>query len=378
VKPPAAPLPRVLYVLNLNPGHKFGSIEEQVLVLADRFRAEGSLFLPLFSCEPAQAKLDFFRERGVEAEATQLGKFRWSSLRRLRRVLRAHRIDVIHWNFTSPLGNPYLWSLALLRPALRHYFTDHISRLLPLTPPSRGPKRWLKALLARRYGKVFCVSRFVQDCLRAQHVWSDRLRCCLHFVNTDRFRPDPATRDRVRRELSAEGQFVVLVVAQLIRAKGIEVLIDALAMLPPAAVLWVVGEGPDRAGLEARVADRGLAERVRVLGHQFDVRPYMQAADCFACPSVWAEAAGLVNLEAAACGLPVVASRIGGIPEYLDDGRTGLLFPPGDARALADCLVRLLHDRGLAQGMGEAAREMAVRRFSIDARLDGILDLYRA
>jgi glycosyltransferase involved in cell wall biosynthesis len=75
--------------------------------------------------------------------------------------------------------------------------------------------------------------------------------------------------------------------------------------------------------------------------------------------------------------LPVVASRIGGIPEYVEDGQTGLLFPPGDAQALADCLRRLAADPELCRRMGRQARDRAVERFSPHARLNAYLDLYR-
>jgi glycosyltransferase involved in cell wall biosynthesis len=378
IMPRPAALPRVLYALLMNPGHKFGSIEEQLLALADRFRAAGSLFVPLFISGAGAGSVDFYRARGIEAESLDLRRLRPGTLARLCRVVSRHRIDVMHWNFTSPLGNPYLWWLTLLRPGLAHYFTDHISRLLPMPAPPEGVRRRLKQLLLRRYARVFCVSDFVRDCLHTQGVWpAARLMPCLHFVNTDRFRPDPAVRDRLRRDLAAQGRFVVLVVAQLIEAKGIDVLIRAMADVPPEATLWIIGDGAHRAILDAQIAERGLAGRVRILGHQFDVCPYMQAADCFVCPSLWAEAAGLVNLEAAACGLPVVASRIGGIPEYLDDGQTGLLFEPGNVRALADALNRLMRDRALCRHFGAQARAMAVERFSTEARLPDILDLYR-
>jgi glycosyltransferase involved in cell wall biosynthesis len=380
VREPAAagaPVPRVLYAVAIAPGHKFGSIEDQILTLAARFQAEGSLFLPLFLNAPVADGLAFFHSQGVLAEALELRRFRWGTLRRLLRLLREHRIDAIHWNFTSPLGNAYLWWLTLLRPGLRHYFTDHISRFVPLPPPRRGPRAWLKRLLLKRYAKVFGISDFVVGCLRAQGVWPAGVACCRYFINTDRFRPDAAARSRLRREQSAEGRFVILVAAQLIQDKGIDVLIRAMADLPAEAVLWVIGEGPARAALDAQIAQQGLTERVRMLGHRFDVAPFMQAADCFVCPSRWAEAVGLVNLEAAACGLPVVASRIGGIPEHVTDGRTGLLFTPGDAAALAGCLGRLLGDRTLTRRLGEQARAQAVERFSIDARLSEVLELYR-
>lgn len=376
--PRSAPLPRVLYALLMRAGHKFGSIEEQIVALAGRFRAEGSVFVPLFISAAGEGSVDFYRARGIDAEMLDLRRLRPGPLARLWRLVGRHRIDVVHWNFTSPLGNAYLWWLSLMRPALRHYFTDHISRTLPVPPPSRGVRRWFKQLMLRRYERVFCVSEYVRECVYAQGVWPEpRVMPCLHFVNIDRFCPEPAVRERLRRELAAQGRFVVLVVAQLIAEKGIDVLVRAMADLPAEAVLWIIGDGPHRQAIDALIAERGLTGRVRNLGHQFDVCPYMQAADCFVCPSLWAEAAGLVNLEAAACGLPVVASRIGGIPEYLDDGQTGLLFEPGDSAALADALNRLVRDRALCRHLGEQARAMAVQRFSTEARLPEMIELYR-
>ena len=119
-----------------------------------------------------------------------------------------------------------------------------------------------------------------------------------------------------------------------------------------------------------------MVERVRFLGPQDRVEPYLQAADVLVCPSLWQEAAGLVNVEAQACGLPVVASRIGGIPEYVEEGRTGLLFPPGDFRQLAACLTQLKESPDLCNRLGAEARRRAVERSSVAARLDDYLKLY--
>jgi glycosyltransferase involved in cell wall biosynthesis len=379
VAAPRAPsLPRVLYALQLNPGHKSGSLEEQMLTLAARFRAEGGLFLPLFLSNAPDDCLDFYRHRDTPAECLDLSRVRPGTMQRLLALLRTHQIDIVHWNFTAPLSNSYVWWLTLLHPGLRHFFTDHISRSAPMASPPGRVKRWLKRLLLRRYGRTVCVSEFVHECLRRQQVLDEsRLATCRFFVNTDRFRPDAVVRERLRRELGASNRFVVLVVAHLIRVKGIDTLIRAMAEVRADAVLWVVGDGANRAEFEALAAERGLIGRVRFLGHQFDVCPYMQAADCFVCPSIWAEAAGLVNIEAAGCGLPVVASRIGGISEHVDDGETGFLFAPGDTAALAERLRQLMADHTLNRRLGTQARAMVIERFSTEARLPDILDVYR-
>src|SRR2546422_5513710 len=120
-----------------------------------------------------------------------------------------------------------------------------------------------------------------------------------------------------------------------------------------------------------------LFRSVRFFGHQVDVSPYMQAADCLVCPTIWAEAAGLVILEGLACQLPVIGSAVGGIPEFVDDGRTGFLFPSGDDTRLADRIRRLASDPEACKRIGLEGRAVAVERFSPEQRLGDYLDLYR-
>src|SRR5207237_5154929 len=171
--------------------------------------------------------------------------FRWQTLWQLHDLIGRHRIGLVHWNFYPPV-NGYVLSLSALRPRVQHYFTDHNSRLLPLPAPPRWPTRWVRQALLRRFRKVWCVSQFVRDCLAEQRSWSN-LERCLHFINTDRFRPDSATRQQVRREHGVEDRFVVLSVANLITEKRIDVAIRALVAAPERVTWWVVGRGKDGA-----------------------------------------------------------------------------------------------------------------------------------
>jgi glycosyltransferase involved in cell wall biosynthesis len=198
-----------------------------------------------------------------------------------------------------------------------------------------------------------------------------------HFINTDRFRPDSTARRDVRRALGVGDEFVMIAIAYLIKDKGIDVVIRAIAVLPERVMLWIVGDGPELHSLETLARNLGLERRLRFLGSRSRVEPFLQGADCFVCPSLWAEAAGLVNLEAMACGLPVVASRIGGIPELVRDEETGLLFTPGDQDELAQRLLGLLHDEQFRSVMGQRARNLTLERFSIPSQIDEYLSLYR-
>ncbi len=368
-------LPRVLYVLTLNPGRKFGSMEEQIVLLGQAFAREGGRFVPLFSCPDAEADTSQFTSRGLQAECLDLNSFRLATLWKLVALARKHGTQVVHWNFVHPVKNPYLWGLTALAPWLRHWYTDHISRTAPATAQT-GWQRWLKGRLLRRYGRVLCVSGFVHDQLDQTGVWSN-LATVPHFINTERFTPDDSTRERVRQERGVAGKFVLIAVGHLIPEKGMDVAIRALARLPERVVLWLVGEGTEADTLRRLAAELGVADRVNLLGLQRNVQPLLQAADAFVCPSRWAEAAGLVNLEAQACGVPMLASRIGGIPEYIAEGRSGWLFPPEDADALAGLVARLETDPALCRRMGEAARALALERFSPEVRLPELLDLYR-
>jgi glycosyltransferase involved in cell wall biosynthesis len=369
-------LPRVLSVFNVNPAEKFGSLEEQIVFLHRRFRAEGSQYLPLFTF-PAQAgKTDGFRERGVEVHCLDLQGFRWNALRALRELIAKQGIELVHWQFTDPLSNPYLWWLSVFCPTVRHFYTDRISRLnQPYTPPV-GWRRWLKRLLLHRYTQTWCVSQFVQDRLDEQGTWSN-VRVCPHFINTDRFAPDPFVRDRMRHQFDVEDRFVVTVIAQLIHEKGIDVLLRAMRDLPEKTMLWIIGSGKQAEELRLLSQTLGIDHRVCFLGLQRHVEPFLQASDCFVLPSRWKEAAGLVILEAQATGLPVVASRIGGIPEYLDENRTGFLFASENAQELAGHVRALCQDAELCRRMGQQARSLAVKRFSPASQMSQWLDNYR-
>jgi glycosyltransferase involved in cell wall biosynthesis len=375
--PARARLRRTLFAIVLDPSQKFGSLEEQIFLQAKAFGEQGSLFLPLFlTPSPVDRVVPEFREACLPVECLDLDRFRWSLLRRLLRVVSENRIEVIHWNFTPPLSNPYVWALTLFCPSVRHFFTDHNSRTDSAYRRVSRVRKAAKRALLKRYAKVICVSEFVRSCLEAQGGWSN-LSSCLHFINTDRFRPDAEARLAVRQRFGAADQFVLLIVANLIREKGVDVALRALPRLPKDLILWVVGGGVEAKSLQALSRELGVCRRVSFLGPQAHVEPFMQGADCLVCPSRWAEAAGLVNVEALAAGLPVVASRIGGIPEYVEDGRTGLLFPPEDSEVLAAQVLRLHGDPMFRQTLALQARSAALERFSAHARLDDFLAVYR-
>jgi glycosyltransferase involved in cell wall biosynthesis len=127
--------------------------------------------------------------------------------------------------------------------------------------------------------------------------------------------------------------------------------------------LVLVGEGPERPHVQALAAELGVADRVLCLGALPHFSEWLGRADLFLLPSE-TESFGLAALEALACGVPVIASDVGGLPEVVRHGETGLLVPPGDPAALAAAVASLLDDEPRRQRLGQAGREDAVARFA--------------
>jgi alpha-maltose-1-phosphate synthase len=198
----------------------------------------------------------------------------------------------------------------------------------------------------------------------------DRVHVIRNGIDTVQYAPDPGT-DVLEHYGIDPARPSVVFVGRVTRQKGLPVLLRAAERLDPAAQLVLCAGQADTPDLAAEVA--GLAGHLRATRPGIIWIPAMLAkteviqilshATVFACPSLY-EPLGIVNLEAMACGAAVVGSRVGGIPEVVAEGRTGLLVPPGDPDALAAALNALITDPGRAAALGRAGRERAVAEFS--------------
>ena len=168
----------------------------------------------------------------------------------------------------------------------------------------------------------------------------------------------------------------LIAVGRLKPPKDFVTLVRGLAALPPGSFeALIVGEGPDRLTVEAEIETLGLAERVRLVGERDDIPEQLAAADIFVLCSA-SEGLPLSALEAMAAGLPVVATEVGGLPEVVVDGETGLLVSPGDTGELGAALNRLVSDRELRRRMGAAGRARAKRLFDLPAFHRAHIELY--
>ena len=171
---------------------------------------------------------------------------------------------------------------------------------------------------------------------------------------------------------------IVGVVARLEAEKGHRTLLEAWPLVlaaVPSARLLIIGEGSERDALEAEAASLGIEDRVVFTGRREDVPAVTAALDVAVLPS-YREAQGLSVLEAMALGRPVIASRVGGIPEMIEDGVTGLLVEPHDCDALAAGIIRLLTDHPLADMLAHRGHELVHDRFCIELMVHSISDLY--
>jgi len=171
---------------------------------------------------------------------------------------------------------------------------------------------------------------------------------------------------------------VLLSVAVLRRLKGLHHLVHAHAVLSrrfPNLHLHVVGDGPERDNLEREAERVGCGERVVFAGQRPDVREIMQSADMFVLPTLF-DALPTVIIEAMATGLPIIASRTGGIPEMIQDGENGLLVEPSNEDELIQACERLIRSPQLAARLGAAARERAERNFDLNVQVQRLVSVY--
>jgi glycosyltransferase involved in cell wall biosynthesis len=283
---------------------------------------------------------------------------------RLRSLILRGRYDVVHSH-----GWPCLLFAALAVPrgtrapvlvTTEHNVTNRRRRPL-LRPVDR--------LLYRPYSNIVAVSQAVADSLARWHPGLEpRITTIHNGILPDRFVASSGARERIRKEhgIPERAPALVTVAGGLTAQKGIDVLLTALASLSGTDALRphlvLVGDGPLRSDLDGQARRLDLTPRVHFLGFRSDIPDLLAAADLFVLPSRW-EGCPMVLLEAMAAGVPVVATRVGGVPEIVDHDRSGLLVPPEDPEALAAAIETILSSPDRAQEIAAAGCESVAKRF---------------
>ncbi len=374
---PAAAAP--LSIAGVDPERNFAGGETQVLGLTLELRAMGHRAELL--CDPAGELWRRAEAAGVVCCPLPIrNALDLVAAAALRRTLRDGLYDVVHFH-TSRAHAMAPWVRGLVRAAVVTRRMDYV--------PNRLFAPWL---YGRAVDGVAAISAAVADALARAGVARERITVIPSGVDCAHFRPPTADeRAQSRAALGlGDADLAVGAVGALEPRKGHRYLVEAMALLgrnAPASCGGVVaiigGDGSLRDPLAAeirrlRVGDAVRPVRaVRLVGRIDDPRAVLWALDIFAMPSL-SEGLGVALLEAMACGLPAVASRVGGIVDAVDEGRTGRLVAPGDAHALAGALGDLSADAPARIAMGAAARARAVEHFSMASMARRTVELYRA
>ncbi len=249
-----------------------------------------------------------------------------------------------------------------------------------------GPRRWpileeaaVDCLISRSLDTIVVASQAVGDTLiRKRGFPRCQVTCIPNGIVLPPLRPALTPSERGRLGLPMEG-LVVGVVGRLDQNKGQGYLLEAVALLSHDVgklSVVVVGSGSSEGGYRALAQRLGIGESTVFLGQRDDVLDLMRGFDVFVMPTAEYEGLGYALLEAMSVGLPVVVTRVGGMPEAIDEGRAGLLVEPRDVQGLATALLQLLRDPAERRRLGQAARTRAVAEYSIDRMVELTLAHY--
>jgi starch synthase len=280
--------------------------------------------------------------------------------------------------------------LAALLHGIPHVMTVHsLEPLRPWKAEQLGGgyalSSWCERVAAESAAAIVAVSAGMRSDVLATYpsVPAERVHVIRNGIDTAEYAPDQRTTALEEHGIAADRPYVVFV-GRITRQKGLPVLLHAAERLDPAVQLVLCAGQADTPELEAEVT--GLVEHLRAtrtgviwisrMLPRADVIQILSHATVFVCPSLY-EPLGIVNLEAMACGAAVVASRVGGIPEVVAEGETGLLVPPGDPADLADAIASLIADPARAGLMGQRGRARVAAEFSWGAIAAQTAALYR-
>jgi len=304
---------------------------------------------------------------------------------RLARLIRRERPDILHTH-TAKAGTVGRVAAQLAGrhkpPIVVHTFHGHVLRGY-FGPLRSSLFRLLERWLARRTTALIAVSPQVRDDLVALRVApAERFAVIRLGIELDERVAGPQDgRLESRRYLGIPpDRFAVGWIGRMTAVKRTDDVLVAFKQLRDGGVdacLCMVGDGPDRVQLERRAHELGVVKDTLFLGYQEEVAPFYAAFDALVLPSS-NEGTPVSAIEALAAGRPVVATRVGGVPDVVQEGEDGFLVEPGATDELADRLARLAHDPELRERMGRAGRERVLPRYAVERLVDDVDRLYRS
>ncbi len=360
------PSPASLKILHVVDSLEFGGLERVTTDLAKAQHASGHE-VAVFSINPTVGLLPELQAAGIPVVVG--GKSRsldWAVLGKLRSTAAERKVDVVHAHNFVP---NYYAAMALFgaknAPVLVSTCHDMGTRL------SNRRLRWIYRLSLLRTRRVAMVGQQVHDRYVASGlVKAETAETVLNGIPVRRFTGSAARRLAARNAMGIAADVPVIgSVGRLVSLKNQRLLIEVLPALlarHPALRLVIVGDGPLESALRAQASSLKVEGQVNFLGQRADVADLLPGFDIFALPSL-TEGLSIALLEACATRVAVVATAVGGNPEIVKDGQTGLLVPPEDGPALREALAALLADPALRGRLGSRASEWVVAHASIDA-----------
>jgi glycogen(starch) synthase len=375
---------RVGYYLNSN---AIGGLERHVLTLIERLRSVHHIEV---FCDDVPGVESFREDLAAIDIAPRLMRAHAGSTRGVVgpmmaglpvalatwNALKAARLDLIHFH-AGQLGLMYA-------PVVAACAAGIATRILTLHNPifrHSGLRRRVDSWMLRRFNRIVTVSGYMKrELVQKKGVSPERISVIPNGIEPGEFE-DLLTRRQALAELGfPESTTAVGLVGRLHYLKGADLLIDAIPRVlaaKPAVKFILIGVGPEEQSLRELAEKRRVSSAVRFAGYRRNARRLMPAFDVVVLPSR-DEAQSISLLEAMACRKPVVAADVGGVPEVVADGVTGLLYPGGNVDALAAALLALLNDGARREAMGAAARQRVAERFSRQAMLRETAALYEA
>lgn len=369
-----------LTLINMNP-NKLGALEEYAFHLSTEIIRRGHFAAVGFSEYPPAWFEQKFKASGIDVLRINPSNGSMRFIMELRKAIEKHDLNIIHATFYPFYSIKPI--IAAIGKNVRLIYSDQESRI---SHPQRSLKslgRHLRNKLYQRYIQaIIADAQFIKECQIKDHFTNpDKVPVIYNGVNLQRFkRADPYLRSKFLEKFNIfNNSSVIVTIAQCIWAKGLDYFIDAANFIlkeRPNTIFFVVGDGPERSTFQQKANDLGLKYKLVFTGVRVDTEEFLSVADVFVLLSVWEEAFAFTLLEAMASSCPVVATRVGAIPESILDGVTGILVPPRDSKAAANAILKLLNDDELRLRMGSAGRKRVEEHFSLEQWVNKTIELY--
>lgn len=288
----------------------------------------------------------------------------------LKKIIKQYKIDVLHLQIWNPAACRYAFfagkslkipivitehdpfKLSMLKSVFKKFTLKYVDKIVAI---SKNNQKILEKLYPKHKNKITMIHNGID----------------LTWWQSQLLRLTKGDIERIKTQVfqAHMDTLILIAIAELHERKGLKYLIEAVSELAreyPNIKLVIVGEGKERNNLEKLGDKLKLKANLVFLGRQKNIPQLLSSSDIFVLPSAEREAFGLVNLEAMICGLPVVTTKVGGIPEIVKDGETGFLVEPQNAKALKESLKSLIENAKLRKSMGEKGKKRVMQNFSAE------------